>query len=413
MNDVTSPIQEKGTSPYVQETRPAPSPFALSTWEDLDRFAEQVAKSGMFGVTKKEQAICLFAIAKDEGISPFAVLKRYHVIEGRPSMKADAMLAEFLKAGGGVIYHIRTDAIVAATYFEDKKTIDEAAEKRSFSRMELTLKLERDKDLDSEARTQMYLDLIKLNKNGEQTIVRTFRDAEEKGITKGKDGTKLVWSRYPRSMLAARCDTEGIRIIMPGLICGIMEASEATEAAEADRMSLPSRERNEMDVAEQVESLERQIGENLDNSRNASAEQRRRLNGLNADLREKIRDLGFEPREREVEVKGTPVETIQDATFEMVEKEDQLDMTPPEKFEEPKPKATPKPQPDVKVKPNWKEYEIQHVGGMFRGQLLTEVDYDDLTVLAETMEKKAAKDDQFQNELNMMKAALRERSRVT
>jgi hypothetical protein len=211
-------------------TQPLPKALQLSTWEDLDRMAQTVAKSGMFGINNPAQAICMFAIAQSEGIDPLSVLRKYHVIEGKPSMRADAMLAEFKKAGGGVIYHVRTDKVVAATYFEDKKRITAEAESRSIERMNILLSLEFD-DLDPKERKELYLQLTRLNKEGEQTIIRTMDDATKKGITQGKNGMKHNWATYPKAMLAARCDTEGIRIIMPGLIAGIMETTEAIEVA--------------------------------------------------------------------------------------------------------------------------------------------------------------------------------------
>jgi hypothetical protein len=388
--------------------KPAPeptSPFALTSWDDMDKMAKYVAQSGMFGVTNPAQAICLFAIAQGEGISALAVLKKYHIIEGKPSMRADAMLAEFQKAGGGVIYHARTDSIVAATYFSDRKKIGPEAEKRAIDRMEIMLKLESADDTID--RLGLYFALTKLNREGEQTIVRTLKDAVEKGITQGKDGMKLVWKRYSRAMLAARCDTEGIRIIAPGLISGIMETNEAVEVGEDFRATLPDEQpRREGRDLESMKAILKQYEEEYPE---ATKQRQKQLQPLMGDLREKISNI--ERPERLAQAATKPDPKIVDATFEMVEDEPEASAKAPAKpqaqaeaeLEEPKP-ADPA--------TNWKNYRIRHVGGAFKDKLLTEIDIDDLEVLADSMEKKAAKVSGavYKEEFDMMAEALSERT---
>lgn len=396
---------------FVPQPEPTPSPFALTSWDDMDKMAKYVAQSGMFGVTNPAQAICLFAIAQGEGISALAVLKKYHIIEGKPSMRADAMLAEFQKAGGGVIYHARTDSIVAATYFSDRKKIGPEAEKRAIDRMEIMLKLESTDDMETSERLGLYLALTKLNREGEQTIVRTLKDAVEKGITQGKDGMKLVWKRYSRAMLAARCDTEGIRILMPGLISGIMETNEAIEVGEDFRATLPDEQpRKENRDLESMKAILKQYEEEYPE---ASKSRQKQLQPLMGDLREKISNIEhperFAQAARKPEPKNEP--QIVDATFEMVDDEPNRSPKSPAAPQEQAAPAAEAPKP-ADPATNWKNYRVKHVGGAFKDKLLTEIDIDDLEVLTDSLAKKAAKVSgaAYKEEFDMMTAALSERT---
>lgn len=77
--------------------------IALVPMADLERMAVAVAHSGMFAVKTKEQAFSLMLLAQADGIHPMLALRRYHVMhDGRTSMRADAMLADFRKLGGRV-----------------------------------------------------------------------------------------------------------------------------------------------------------------------------------------------------------------------------------------------------------------------------------------------------------------------
>lgn len=361
----------------------ATSPFALSSWEDMDRMAKYVASSGMFGITNPAQAICLFAIAQGEGISALAVLKKYHIIEGKPSMRADAMLAEFLKAGGGVIYHVRTDSIVAATYFSDKKRISAESEKRALDRMEILLALEYDENLKAAQRKEMYFTLTKLNREGEQTIVRTYADADAKGFTKGKDGIKTNWKRSPRAMLAARCDTEGIRIIMPGLIAGIMETNEAIELGDFKE------DRGESQESRDARSMKEILAGYEEEVATADPQRKKTLFKLMADLREKI----YNEENPATEAPQQAAQAAQEASFELVEDEEQ--------------------KPAKKEITDWREYRIKHVGGLYRDQLLSDISLEDIEVLCESMAKKASKagGEIYKQEHEMLAKCFEDRSR--
>jgi hypothetical protein len=370
------------------------SPFALSTWEDMEKMAKQVASSGMFGINNPTQAICMFAIAHSEGLSMLGVLKKYHIVEGKPTMRADNMLAEFLKEGGGVIWHVRTDQIVAATFFDSRKSVTPEAEKQGIGRMEILLQLERGKEMPPKERSELYLALTKMSRLGQETIVRTYSDAVEKGLAQGKRDdqgkvtTKTNWARSARAMLTARCVTEGIRIIMPGIVVGIMETNEAMEVAEVEREERGGREVTQggHQTAFSPDARDKQamlniIEQHQEEVKTATKERQRKLYGLIADLKSQVADIDYPPMESTTEETSKVVE----GEFELLE-----------------PEAADK----IGGGKNWKEYQVRHVGGIYKGMLLPDVGLDDLKVILESMTKKAKKNAIYREEADMIADAI-------
>ena len=83
---------------------------------DLERLAASIAQSGLFGIKTKDQAITLMMIAHAEGRHPALAARDYDIINGRPAKKAEAMLRDFLEAGGKVEWHAVTDELADATF---------------------------------------------------------------------------------------------------------------------------------------------------------------------------------------------------------------------------------------------------------------------------------------------------------
>lgn len=149
--------------------------------QDIERMASAVSKSGLFGIKTVEQAAALMLIAQAEGMHPAIAARDFHVIQGRPALKADAMLARFQQAGGKVNWTSYTDTKVAATFSHPA--------------------------------------------GGSVEIEWTLDQAKRAGLT-GKD----VWRQYPRAMLRARVISEGIRTVYPGVAVGIYTPEELSDA---------------------------------------------------------------------------------------------------------------------------------------------------------------------------------------
>lgn len=69
---------------------------------DLEAIGNAIAQSGMFGVKNAASGLVVAATCHQQGITLLEFQRTYHIVEGRPSMRADAMLAEFRKLGGKV-----------------------------------------------------------------------------------------------------------------------------------------------------------------------------------------------------------------------------------------------------------------------------------------------------------------------
>jgi hypothetical protein len=147
---------------------------------DIERMAIAIAKSGLFGMKTADQAIALMLIAQAEGMHPAIAARDYHVIQGRPALKADAMLARFQTAGGKVTWTSYTDENVTGVFSHPA--------------------------------------------GGSVEIVWTMKQAKSIGLG-GKDN----WKNYPRAMLRARCISEGIRTVYPACVAGVYTIEEVQD----------------------------------------------------------------------------------------------------------------------------------------------------------------------------------------
>ena len=158
-------------------------PVATITYADMERMADCIAKSGLFGVKTQVQALALMLLAQSEGLHPVTAARDYHVIQGRPTLKADTMLARFQAAGGTVKWDSYTDKAVSATFSHPH--------------------------------------------GGSVKVEWTIDQAKAAKLT-GKD----VWQQYPRAMLRARVISEGIRTVFPGVLAGMYTPEEVRDMVE-------------------------------------------------------------------------------------------------------------------------------------------------------------------------------------
>jgi hypothetical protein len=168
---------------------------ALIPMSDIQRMAQAVAASKLFGVTNVEQALALMLVAQAEGLHPATAARDYHIIQGRPALKADAMLARYLNSGGKVEWVEHTDAKVEAKFTHPA--------------------------------------------GGSVTIDWDMERAKKAGL-----GGKDMWAKYPRQMLRARVISEGIRATNPAVVSGVytpeeMQDMEPAKPARRGRTSPP------------------------------------------------------------------------------------------------------------------------------------------------------------------------------
>ena len=85
-------------------------------FNEQEKMASAIAKSGFFGFKDPVQVLALMAVAQAEGLHPATAARDYHIIQGRPALKADAMLARFQQAGGRVEWKEYTDTRTTALF---------------------------------------------------------------------------------------------------------------------------------------------------------------------------------------------------------------------------------------------------------------------------------------------------------
>lgn len=328
------------------------SPVAIQSLEEMDGVAKKLAASGLMGKnTTPEMVFGLMLLCQCEGLNPIAAMKRYHIVEGRPSMRADAMQAEFLAHGGAIIFHVRTDGMVAATLFSDKTKLDDGARKRANDRFAAMWDLDCCDD-DSE-RSELMVKVASFSMEGEETIIRTFADCQAKGITEGRDGTKANWKSSPRQMLTARVITEGVRLVNPGLIAGIYNEDETADIVRQEKEALAKMLDKPTD--EDVDSIMGIIAGYDDELKTDLPDSRRKvLLGLRSDLVCKLGDLGLKmttpPEAPKPTVGGQPA-TVVEAVVLPPDKTEATTKQPAARQQRPKPQPAAPPADDLDMTP--------------------------------------------------------------
>lgn len=153
--------------------------IAVYTMSDMERLSIAIAKSKLFGMQTADQALALMAIAQAEGLHPAIAARDYHVIQGRPTLKADAMLARFQSAGGKVEWHTYTDECCDATLSHP-----------------------------SGGTVRIMWDMARVKK---------------------AQINNPLYAKYPRNMLRSRVISEGIKTIYPGVAVGVYTPEEVAD----------------------------------------------------------------------------------------------------------------------------------------------------------------------------------------
>lgn len=163
---------------------------------DIKQIALAIAEGGLFGSRDPNAVLTLCLLAQAEGQHPAVVFRDYHIIQGKPAKKADAMLRDFITSGGKVEWHELTDEKADATF---------------------------------------------THPSGSARIDWTLERARAAGIA------NPMWKKYPRQMLRSRVISEGVRTVFPGATSGLYEVGEVQDivsdapAQEAEVAEKPKR----------------------------------------------------------------------------------------------------------------------------------------------------------------------------
>jgi hypothetical protein len=152
----------------------------LIPFQDQQRMAESIVKSKFYGFTDINQVMAVMIVAQAENKHPGTVVQEYDIIQGRPALKSQAILARFQQAGGKVEYITYTDDKVEMTFFHPA--------------------------------------------GGSLTLAWTMKQAASIGLA-----SKDNWKKYPRAMLKARVVSEGVRAVYPACILGHYAVEEVMD----------------------------------------------------------------------------------------------------------------------------------------------------------------------------------------
>jgi hypothetical protein len=153
---------------------------ALIPFSEVKEMSQVVVKSGLFGVKTPEQALALMMLAQAEGLHPMVAARDYHIIDGKPSLKADTKLGRFVRDGGNVEWIDYSEKVVSGKFTHPK--------------------------------------------TGAITVTWTIEQAQRAGLI-----SKDNWRKYPRAMLRARVIGEGVTTMAPWVAAGIVTKEEADD----------------------------------------------------------------------------------------------------------------------------------------------------------------------------------------
>lgn len=148
---------------------------------DLKVMADAIAKSGLFSIKTAEQGIALMLIAQAEGLHPAVAARDYDIIQGRPALKARAMMARFQQSGGKVEWIERTDEAAEALFSHP-------------------------------------------NSPKPVSIRWDMARAQKAGL-----GSKDNWRKFSRQMLSARVISEGVTACYPAATSGLYVPEEVAD----------------------------------------------------------------------------------------------------------------------------------------------------------------------------------------
>ncbi len=180
---------------------------AIITFDQMQSLAVSVAKSNLFGAKTPEQALTIMMLAQAEGRHPMSAAKDYDIINGKPAKKAEAMLRDFLAAGGKVEWHKLEDSGAEATF-----------------------------------------------SHPQGGTVRIGWD--EARMKRAEIANDKMYKKYPRAMYRSRCVSEGVRTVYPSATSGLYVPEEVRSFAKPAEKDMGKAQVVDEDVTAQMDRTE-------------------------------------------------------------------------------------------------------------------------------------------------------------
>jgi hypothetical protein len=145
------------------------------------QLAQLLFKARLFGAYGTPEAVLSTVLSGRElGLSAMASLRAFHIVEGKPTMAADALRALVLKSGKAKSFRCTERTPTAATFSTQRQ--------------------------DEEPMTLRY----------------TIEEAQAAGLVKNGSG----WTKNPADMLVARASSKLARLVYPDVVAGLYAPEE-------------------------------------------------------------------------------------------------------------------------------------------------------------------------------------------
>lgn len=164
--------------------------IVVSSMTELQQLAKASADTQFFGAKTPQQALVLMLAGRDLGFSYMQSLRSFHVINGKPSLTADAMVAICLARKDLCAYFRRVSESETEATWETQRVGDPSPTRSTF----------------------------------------TLAEAKTAGLL-----GNAMWSKYPKRMLSARAKAFLARDVYPELLAGFLEEGEAQGIVEGPR----------------------------------------------------------------------------------------------------------------------------------------------------------------------------------
>jgi len=172
----------------------------------IEKMSDYVVKSGLFPVKDKSEAVVLMMLCQSENINPVQAFLEFDIICKKIAMKADTMLARFMRGGGKWQWKENSDKRAAAIATFNGATSE---------------------------------------------VEYTIAEAAAMQLT-GKDN----WKKFPAQMLSARVVAEGVRACFPACLSGMYTVEEAQDEAPATVATKEFIDGEIVEVTEDVSNLD-------------------------------------------------------------------------------------------------------------------------------------------------------------
>jgi hypothetical protein len=179
----------------------------MTSLEEMQAFADVAVRSRFYGFKTADEMLPLMIIAQSQGRSFTSVVEEYSVINGRPALKSESMLARFQKAGGHIKWTELSDKRCAAIFSHPQ-----------CDPVEVDWDLER---------------------------------AKAAGLA-GRD----MWKKFPRNMLKARVISDGVRTAYPACLGGVYTPEEVSDMEPARPQVSPPQARGQLAAPEEPGQVE-------------------------------------------------------------------------------------------------------------------------------------------------------------